>query len=132
MRFRSFFQPSLSNYSLFAAALQYTRIRYLDLSGDDVLSDAIIRNISQAVNCNKTLVRLNLTGSLTSSQLTIVLYGINVLSQLEAVYTSLEPSLQHQSMVTLLNNIRVQLRSCQLPHFYLIVKPFVDHNPSKV
>ena len=135
MCFHSFFQPSLSNYSLFAAALQYTRIVYLDLSGNDGLSDTIVRNISQAVKHNKTLMRLNLTGSLTSSQLTIVLNGINVFSRLEAVYTSLEPSLQHQSMVTLINNYRsrqVQLLFCLFPHFQLIVKSLVDHNPSTV
>ena len=138
MCFHSFFQPSLSNYSLFAAALQYTRILYLDLSGNDGLSDAIVTNIIQALNHNKFLMRLNLTGSLTSSQLTIVLNGIGVFSRLEAVYTSVEPSLKHQSMVTLINNYRsnpVQLLFnpfLRFPHFQLIVKPLVDHNPSKV
>ena len=135
MCFHSFFKPSLSNYSLFAAALQYACIVYLDLSGNDGLSDTIVRNIIRAVNRNKTLMRLNLTGSLTSSQLTIVLNGTNVFSRLEAVYTSLEPSLQHLCMVTLINNIRsnpLQLLLCRFPHFQLIVKPYSDHNPSTV
>ena len=135
MCFHSFFQPSLSNYSLFAAALRYTRIIYLDLSGNDGLSDAIVINIIRAVNCNKTLMRLNLTGSLTSSQLTVVLYGMNPFSRLEAVYTSLEPSLKHLCIVTLINYVRsnpLQLLFCRFPHFQLIVKPYFDHNPSTV
>ena len=121
--FHSFFEPSLSNYSIFAAALQYARITYLDLSDNDDLSDTIVHNISRAIRHNGTLMRVNFTRSLTSSQLSIVLLGINVFSQLHAVYTSLEPSVQHQRVVSQINWYRsnpFNPPSFRFPYFQLI------------
>ena len=100
MCFHSFFWNSFSTYrySLFAAALQYTRILHLDLSCNS-LSDNTVRKIMEALWHNRSIVRVNLKESLTSSQLTLVLNCVNPFSPLEMVYTTLDPSPQDQELV---------------------------------
>ena len=127
LAFHNFFQLHY-NYPLFSCALRYTNILHLDFFVNQLMCEALIANIADALSFNLTVKTVTFGNWLTTEELRTFLiiygrhYGLPVQSGLERVYVGhrAHPAKDSKSLAVIgkINLIRKLVSACQ----FLVIK----------